>query len=165
MTDGPWPPARGIPGKGRFKKPADLQFGETPFDDLTRGELLRLVQAYHAAAVSARSVLAMTEYHQKEHPYWGPDGSGGRAKRRLEYLLARCGDGGANSRSERIYRSFFRYATDLLFAGVDGDKDYWGIDAKGEMVAPSAPGDINRFTGLPLRPLKWSDIVPKERTA
>lgn len=165
MTQTRYPPARGIPGKARFKKPADLQFGETPFDDLTRGELLRLVQAYHAAAVSANSVLAMIEHGQQGHPYWGPEVSGGRAKRRLEYLIARCGDGGANSASERIYRAFFRYANDLLFPGVEGDKDKWGIDAKGVMVAPATPGDINRFTGLPLRPLKWSDLLPKERAA
>jgi hypothetical protein len=39
-----WPPASGLPSRDRMKPAESLRWGETPFDDLTRAELLRLVQ-------------------------------------------------------------------------------------------------------------------------
>jgi hypothetical protein len=149
-----WPPARGVPGKARFKKARALQWGESPFDDLDRGELLRLVQAYHAAAVSANSVLALCRHGQECSPFWGSDGSGGRAKARLEWLIAQCGDGGMNEASERIYRSFFCSAYGLLFPTLKGEFEDWGIDKKGMMAAPN-PGREQGY-----RPIRWADLLP-----
>lgn len=149
-----WPPARGVPGKRRFKKAADLRWGETPFDTLDRGELLRLVQAYHAAAVSANSVLKMCAAGQEGHPFWGPEGTGGQALARIGWLMAQCGDVGGNAASERIYRSFFRTAYGLLFPTLKRDRfDHWGVNAKGEMCAP--------FEGEKgYRAIRWSDLLP-----
>lgn len=149
-----WPPARGLPGKRRFKKARDLRWGETPFDDLNRAELLRLVQAYHSAAVSARSILRIGRIGQETSPYWSREGSGGRALAKLDHLVTLCGDGGMNAASERIYRSFFRSAIGLLFPGLKDKFDDWGVNDKGEWIAPN-PGPERGF-----RPVRWSDLLP-----
>jgi len=150
-----YPPAHGVPGKARFKRAKDLQWGETPFDSLERGELLRLVQAYHAAAISARSTLKMVSHGQADHPFWGQQGTGGQALARLEWLVQQCGDGGGNEASERIYRRFFRTAYGLLFPTLKRDRfDDWGISKSGEMCAPCR--DEEGY-----RPIRWSDLLPK----
>ncbi len=165
MNDEQWPPNHGIPAKTRYKKAKSLRWGETPFDDLTRGELLRLVQAYHAAAVGANSVIYQVSYGQDNHPYWSKDGRGGRAKARLEYLITRAGDGGADAGSENIYRKFFRSAYGLLFPGIKDEYYSWGIDdVSGEMVAPYKPGETSPFDGKrKLRAIKWRDLLPTKK--
>lgn len=153
-----WPPNRGLPAKSRYKKAKDLEWGETPFDDLDRGELLRLVQAYHAAALSADSVLHQFSYGQERHPYWSLEGVGGRARARLQFLIERAGDGKADKASESIYRSFFRTAYGLLFPPLKRDTDDWGVNDKGIMIAP-----FRNEAGY--RRIKWSDLLPKKETA
>lgn len=161
MTDpDQWPPAHGIPAKHRFKGAATLEWGETPFDDLDRGELLRLVQAYHMAAVSARSALAMLKQPNETSPYWGPDGTGGKALGHLEYLFRHIG---YERHSEKMYRSFFRYAGALLFRGLASREHRWGVDdVSGEMFAPFSPGDVSMMKPhRKLRALRWRDLLPK----
>jgi hypothetical protein len=159
-----WPPARGLPGQRRYKRASQLNWGETPFDDLDRAELLRLVQAYHAAAVSARGVLHLVKIKEEDNPFWGRSGSGGRALAGLEYLIFRSGDGKANGASEKIYRSFFRQAYGLLFPAIAEAEDLWGIDdTTGHMFAPFKPGERAKFGGEgKLRALKWSDLLPRK---
>lgn len=127
MSEEQWPPESGLPSKRRFKKAKDLRWGETPFDTLTRAELLRLVQAYHMALTSTRGCLKMAEALQPGSPYWGSDGSGGRALKKADALMSLCGDGGMNAASERIYRMFFRSAEPLLFGAEPGSFDDWCI--------------------------------------
>jgi hypothetical protein len=151
-----WPPRRGLPGKKRFKKGRSLKWGETPFDDLNRAELLRLVQAYHSAMIAARSVMALS-MGPSPSTFWGPEGSGGRAMAKANHLIALVGDGGGNEASEKIYRSFFRSADVLLFPFLKDDKwNDWGINAKGEMIAPFR-GESEGF-----RRIKWADVCPQE---
>src|ERR1041384_8670813 len=60
-----------------------LQWGETPFDKLSREEMLMLLCKFYSALNSTRSVLSTSEAMQMQveakHPFWGPDGVGGRA--------------------------------------------------------------------------------------
>lgn len=148
-----WPPNRGLPGKKRFKKGRALKWGETPFDDLTRAELLRLVQAYHSALIASRSVMRMQASYGPS-PYWGSEGSGGRALEKANYLVDLVGDGGGNESSEKIYRMFFRAADVLLFPFLrQRDFNDWGVNDKGEMVAP--------YRGQEgYRPIAWRDVLP-----
>lgn len=146
-----WPPTSGVPGRRRFKRGRSLQWGESPFDDLTRAELLRLVQAYHSALTATRSVLLM---HAQESPFWSFEGVGGRALAKANHLMALVGDGRGNEDSEKIYRSFFRTAEVLLFPYLRNDRfGDWGVNKKGEMVAPH-----KREEGY--RAIRWSDVVP-----
>jgi len=152
----PWPPPHGLPPRERFIPAKDLRWGQTPFDNLSRGELLRLVQAYHAAAVSARSVIFMLSAGRL-HAFWSPDGAGGRAQNQLTYLLQLAGDVGVGEDAARIYRCFFRTARGLLFEPVARPDDRWVITEKGEMWCPGPAPD-----GSPCRPVEWRDLLPNE---
>lgn len=151
-----WPPLHGPPDKKRFKKAKDLKWGETPFDDLTRGELLRLVQAYHMALTSADSVLHQLMPYSREAsgPFWSKDGSAGKAIDRMDALKLLMGDGGSDTDRENIYRQFFRTAFVLLFPDQARDFDLWGVNEKGEMCAPN-PGLDRGY-----HPISWRDLHP-----
>lgn len=158
MTDEQWPPNSGVPDKKRFKKARKLEWGETPFDDLSRAELLRLVQAYHSATVAARSVMA-TMAEMTPSSYWGTEGSGGRALAKANHLMRLAGEDDPDPASEKIYRSFFRAADTLLFPylkEVDKWSD-WGINEQGEMCAP-------RRQEEGWRAIEWRDVVPLPRS-
>lgn len=157
MAKEQWPPNSGVPKKRRFKKAKSLKWGETPFDDLTRAELLRLVQAYHSALVATDSTLHMCSFNNENSPFWGPEGTGGRALAKSGYLLALAGQDDPDPASENIYRMFFRTADVLLFPHLRESADgfsNWGINDKGEMVAPirDEPG---------WRPIEWRDVLPQ----
>lgn len=146
-----WPPAGGPPGKDRMIPPVELQYGQTPFDNLTRGELLRLVQAYHVALESSHGAL-MQLRHFYRGPFWGDDGCGGEALARIEFLMTLAGVEGLGEDNERAYRMFFRYAGQLLFPRVRPKMgDCWGVTSDGMLRAPMSPGD---------RPLEWCDLLP-----
>lgn len=149
MTDEQWPPNSGVPEKKRFKKARRLKWGETPFDDLTRAELLRLVQAYHSAAVSAGSVLSMAKESDPYSPF-----TGGAALAKIDHLLTLAGENDPDPASENIYRSFFRSANPLLFPYLKAQRFYnWGINDKGEMCAPYRAEEG-------FRPIEWRDVLP-----
>lgn len=88
-----------------------LEWGETPWDDMPREQLLREVQRMYAALLAARSPLAMWKLRDPESPFWSIHGTGGRALSMADQALAPYPN-------EPAYRSFFRYAVDLLFEGV-----------------------------------------------
>lgn len=150
-----WPPNSGVPEKKRFKKARNLKWGETPFDDLTRAELLRLVQAYHCATVATSSALHMMKHHDPDSPYWSPEGTGGSALERADYLLTLAGENDPDPASEKIYRSFFRTAVILLFPFLRERRFHnWGVNEKGEMCAPYRAQDG-------FRPIEWRDVLPQ----
>ena len=149
-----------------------LRWGETPFTGLSPDELMRHCQRLYAACESMASCLAVSRAGSSEHnPYWGPGGAGGRALEQGEQALKAAN---AGIDKESIYRSFFRYARDLLFepngstqigfgwhvcsacgtmVGARGDKPgeligrrcEWTTDCKGE-----------------LRLITWDDLKPRE---
>ena len=91
---------------------ATLVWGETPWDSKSKEELLRDVQRMYDAIVAMNSCLHIIKYHDQQSPYWGPGGSGGRSLEMSRQVLAPIH---AQYDESDIYRSFFRYATDLLF--------------------------------------------------
>jgi hypothetical protein len=153
MADEQWPPNSGVPEKKRFKRASKLKWGETPFDDLSRAELLRLVQAYHSAVVSAQSVIAM-HAEGTPSPYWNANGSGGRALAKANELMKLAGERDPDPASEKIYRSFFRTADVLLFPHLRYERfNNWGVNDKGEMCAPFKPEEG-------FRQIEWRDVLP-----
>lgn len=99
----------------------------------------------------------MLRSHDPDSPYWGLSGSGGNA---LEMGTQALEPYERNAkRRESIYRSFFRYAVDLLFDGLGVG---WKIcDADGTMLAPGEHGCI-QCKG-PMRPITWEDLKRKAR--
>lgn len=88
-----------------------LEWGETPWDNLTKEELLREVQRMYCAVSSAYSVLLDYAGSDPSHPFWSKEGRGARTLEMCRQSLANLED----YEPDNMYRSFFRYAHDLLF--------------------------------------------------
>jgi hypothetical protein len=150
----------------------ELKWGESPWDSLTRDELLREVQRMASALLSARSVMTICGpmAGQDIKPFWSSDGSGGRALERADIALRRHDEYG----SENCYRAFFRTADWLLFPKPDGPRG-----SRGWMVCPTC--GVMRMEdryglapdtkcpkldcgGAVLRPITWDDMKRKVPT-
>lgn len=138
-----------------------LKWGQTPWDKLSREELLRTVQRYHSALSSLDSCMSMSRAMQPESLYWGKTGSGGRALAKSGAILD---DIHGRFFAEDIYRSFFRYADDLLFPAAADEFGPWGICLQGHMWAPFRDGEVCSILTCkgPMRRLQWSDLSPSK---
>ena len=148
----------------------DLLWGETPFDHLSKEESLLLLQKMYSALVSAESVLSLISYNQTS-AFWGPEGSGRHSIEKIKSILNPIH---AGFDRENIYRSFFRYANDLLFpelaaighvgfgwsvcsiCGKMVGTSYSGKSANGKPCKEIVPTDCEGV----FRPLTWDDLKP-----
>lgn len=135
-----------------------LIWGQTPFDSLTHEELLRLVQAMYSALVASRSAMKMAAGPEPDL-FWGMSGSGGRASLKCKTVLDPIH---AKFEEESIYRSFFRYADDLLFPSrPSGDPKWLVCEQCNQMVKPLSGTVTECFNcKSPVRELNWSDLDP-----
>ena len=113
--------------------PKDLKWGQTPFDDLTRDEMLMMLRAYHSTVESCRSVLTMLRYSDPKSPYWGSKGTGGRAMDKAEVMMARVKEDSDYEGAENVFRRYFRYADQVLFPEIKADPEWW-INSEGIMI-------------------------------
>lgn len=90
----------------------ELKWGETPFDRMTNEELLLNAKRMYAALVSLNSVARLCKGTDDDNSFWGKGGSGGAALEEGNQALDAIHE---QYSSEDIYRSYFRYAVDLLF--------------------------------------------------
>jgi hypothetical protein len=157
-------------------KKKSLEWGETPWDNMTRDELLFQIKRMYSALRSLYAVVKMEEVTQENHPYFGKEGVGGDALEKgrqiIEPLFNQYKGG-----EEDIYRSFFRYADDLLF---DQSTEYttigsrWhvcpecgmmiGENPNGEKLLGRRCGDVSpneKCNGI-LRALTWDDLKKGE---
>ncbi len=112
--------------------PKDLKWGQTPFDDMTRDEMHLLLRRMFMALVHGRSVVAMLKYGQETSPYWGDHGSGGKALAMMADVLAELKQ---DEHDEETFRSYFRYAGQLLFPDLPRDYSWWINDeGEGELI-------------------------------
>jgi hypothetical protein len=141
-----------------------LKWGETPWDKLSRDELLREVQRMYAAITAARSVLHILRHHDQDSVFWKA-GSGGSSIEECDQVTERVE---TEFDGEDVYRSFFRFATDLLFE--DRGKNMranWHVCQCGIMTGHTGPG-VPVCAGceaagckVPMRPITWDDLKPK----
>jgi hypothetical protein len=141
-----------------------LEWGQTPWDGLTHGELLLTVKRMYAAILDAQSVLRIQKAADPSSRYWG-EGAGGTAMAKLAFVTKQVA---ANFEPEAVYRAFFRYATNLLFPG-EGVGEAWIICPRGHMLtcekadAAAKPCPICKPLILPdsvMRPLTLEDLTP-----
>jgi hypothetical protein len=140
--------------------------GETPFDTMSREDLMRAAQRLYSAACSAGSALRMLKLHSTS-PYWGKGGTGGEAIEKCEQaVIASLGD----YTNSDVYGSFYRYADDLLFEGLGAG---WAICPEcGTMLGRSSeqeslfgkacadvPGLGKRGCKGVFRALAWEDLT------
>jgi len=129
----------------RFKRTADLQLGATPFDDLSREDLIRLLCAHHVALSHTVSTLKMIKANEEERmgglgPFWiGPQGYARRAMEKGEYLLRLVG--GTGERARRIHESAMRYVRHLLFPREADVSEIMTCDRCGVFVQNLFGGD------------------------
>lgn len=153
----------------------ELAWGCTPWDDWPREKLLREVQRMYAALISVNSCLSILRRGDNAG-FWGSH-EANQSLRQNQFPDEFCAGSGwisleearqileplhAEYSSERMFRSFFRYAGDLLF---DGTSHYrWAIcDACGTMVGDFAgkPCPDCQHAKRPeyiMRPLEWRDL-------
>ena len=142
-------------------KPRKLPWGKSPFDDMPHDELLLWARRMYAACTSSRHVLTMLRRDERGG-FWGRDGSGGQSLSMLDLVVD-----GIERRfdHESIYRSFYRYAVDLLFTpehgfgwricGEPGCDDMIG-QGPDEHRVPCCP----RHPDAPMRRITWDDLKP-----
>jgi hypothetical protein len=151
--------------KGKLK--TDLNYGETPWDDMTKEELLFEVWRMYSALVSSHTALALVSGPEPS-PFWGRGGTqagggvGGAALDEIEMALGGLFEDDVYR--EQIYRAFFRYANDLLFDPNHGFR-WMACDSCDNFIGPGgrdAPLPTKCGTakckGAPLRPLCWDDL-------
>jgi hypothetical protein len=96
-----------------MSRPKDLPWGKSPFDDMPREELLLWARRMYTACEHARGVLSNVEASMPPgNPFWSARGTGGHALRMCTFVVEEVE---RRFDRESIFRSFYRYAVDLLF--------------------------------------------------
>lgn len=140
--------------RNKIRQASRLRYGQTPWDRLSRTELLLMVCRYHDALSSAASCLRVMRCQDDNSPYWAlPGGEGGRALAKWDFLDT-ISSQNSDTAHEKIYRAFFRSAGRVLFPGVNlgGWHKWWICEACGQMSATA-----DTFDGKPKRPCHCSD--------
>lgn len=136
-----------------------LKWGQTPWDNMSREELLREVQRMFAALTATRSVVAITRHSDPQSPYWSDQGTGGQALLMADEALGPWAK--PNSDGEDVYRAFFRCAIDLLFKAPVGPG--WMVcETCDEMLANRERPPTTCLRGHPMRKLEWRDLEPRQ---
>lgn len=163
----------------------ELDWGETPWDNLSRDELLREVQRMYQTISELTSVVEMIRVndlmraglsHDSEeppNPYWSKDGVGGKVLEMARQIIDPLNKTYGTS---NIYRAFFRYANDLLF-----ESNGFSMIGGNWMICPECGQMIgNKYediSGLPcsskpfgkkgcqgvFRKLEWPDLAKKDK--
>ncbi|HGO9799604.1 TPA: hypothetical protein ACLEB8_004792 [Pseudomonas aeruginosa] len=143
----------------------ELEWGQTPFDECTREELIQHCARLYSATSALSSVAQMV---QDESLFWNK-GSGAEALEKGRQALERARNG---FDAENIHRAYLRYAGDLLFADAPGleVRTGWVVCPVCEQMASTSGGASNagmtcremlpgECSGL-LRELSWDDLKP-----
>lgn len=148
-----------------------MKWGQTPWDNMSRDELLREVQRMYSAIVSLNSALGLCA-HGERGGYWGTNGTGGSALEKARQILEPLHE---RVDSESIYRAFYRYADDLLFESNGYDigsgwvvcpvcKTMYGDGPNVKQVAETPCKDKGLYPNCEgiLHTLTWADLRPSE---
>lgn len=142
-----------------------LWFGQTPWDSMSRDELLRAIQRLYFAANEMHGALLQLRLGNERHWLWGP----------ASIPTKGLAIGGAaldpyhrgNDQRSDIYHAFFQTAGELLFPGIicRGWHICDGCKAMTEQFG--APHDrvcfycaYRKRTVAPMRPVEWRDMEP-----
>lgn len=129
----------------------ELIYGKTPLDAMSREQLLEVSKTMYAALVSAHSSLHVLRhgalYHDPNNGYWTRQGRGNAAFQQSEQAIEKARDGYSD---EDIHRSYFRYATSLLFKPWEGnDEDQWIYCDGCDMLMGAHGNHVNGYIGIP----------------
>ena len=136
-----------------------LKFGQTPFDTLTKKDLLFLCKKYYDTINTLHSIVLMHRGRNKDDPYWNEGGSGRQALLQADECLVEVGT--SDERRDAIYRSFYRYASGLLYQHPELDRHWMVCDKCSSMMAKLGTPMQVCICGGPLRPITWDDLKEK----
>lgn len=146
-----------------------LEWGQTPFDQCSREELIQHCARLYAATSALNSVALQ---HKDGSTYW-KKGSGGDALERARQAMESARNGHSD---ECIHRSYLLYAGDLLFKDAAGleIRSGWVLCPECGQMTSSLSGETNSGKAcsdvLPgscsgvMRELSWDDLKPKADT-
>lgn len=146
-------------------EPPHLWFGETPWDSMTRDEVIREAQRLYFAAEQMKGALLQLQLGNEAHWLWAPQAIPTRALAIGVQALAPYHRG--NGQSSDIHYAFFRAAAELLFPSfVRGGTR---ICECGLMVSANPDGTHDGYcpdcaykgrTSASMRPIEWRDMAP-----
>lgn len=147
-------------------KGKELEWGQTPFDNMSRSELLVMVRRMYSAVASLNSVVNQYR-HFTPGPYWDQENTGGRALTKGTSVLESIH---AEHDPDNIYRAYYRYADELLFpelvkewAVCSSCGSMVGLDSKSRSAVgkkcTSLLGHTPKCPGI-FRSLDLSDLRP-----
>lgn len=141
------------------------EWGQTPFDECTREELIQHCARLYSATAALSSAAQMI---QDKSLFW-TQGSGAEALEKGRQALERARNG---FDAGEIYYAYFRYAGDLLFTEAPGlrIRSGWVVCPVCKQMASTFGGDRNagktcsevlsgKCSGT-LRELSWDDLKP-----
>jgi hypothetical protein len=133
-----------------------LKWGQTPWDDMDKEELLLTIFKMYSAVVSLDSCLSTIRPNVPGHAYWGTKGVGGRALEKSRQVLDPIHES-VEGGSGEIYRAFFRYAPDLIFEPGEYQLGWgWTVCPEcGKMLGRSTNGESKEGE-------LCSDLFPKD---
>lgn len=144
-----------------------LKWGQTPFDKLSKKELLYLVKKMYSALNSVKSVLNIIKGNQSDSLFW-KEGSGYNVLEKVNLCIDPVIQ---EYNSEDIYHAYYRYANDLLFSRELGFN--WVICSKcGSMIGNENTLERQKRIGQKckdvlhhscdgtFREITWEDLQP-----
>ena len=154
-----------------------LEWGQTPWDNKSREELLFNVKQMYGALTALNSVCALVKAGSESSPFWNDNGvnmkgSGYRALELARQVLVPIHK---EWDSEDIYRCYYRYAYDLLFESEMGFgwvvcpkcKTMYGRSYNEGSQVRKKCSDVFPATSCDgiLRLLSWEDLKPNTARA
>lgn len=161
---------RGTPLRPRLKPTREIVHGVTPFDDLDRETLIRLLCAHHVALCSAKSAMdigADVEARTRSGGFWTAK-LARMARARADYLVEMV-RGRSDERRQAVHRSFMRYVGELAFPPSEPDdrpwrlclgpcKDQWVMSSDGREGCFNMRPGFDPATCPGTRPVTWDDL-------
>lgn len=145
-----------------------LEWGQTPWDNMTKEQLLVEIWRMWETVSALNSICSMQRLvdtrHNSNNVYWGTDGVGGASMEMARQVITSVTD---RFDSEEVYKAFFRTAGDLLFEpnGYDKIGVGWVICRACQRIIGSKddlgqPCKIDKDCTGVYEQLRWSDIRP-----
>ena len=136
-----------------------MKYGKTPWDNMTKDELLFEVWRLYQAAESARTCIKLHKIQTLTSSFWSNRGTGGNALNRLDEAMETVSKL-SDKKKERLWHDFFRNALPLLFKSAK--KGYWNwlvCEKCNCWTSGIEPVEKCILCGnKDLRPIRWSDF-------
>ena len=145
-----------------------LEWGQTPWDNYSREELLREVQRMYCALMANEGVIRAMKNSGEFPVFWGKSGYGGAAAEMTNQILKPLH---RDYTEEGIFRAFFRTASSLLFQrnGFARMSGIWIICCVcRKYTEQQDDSHVGHQCGDPgcdgkLRLMTWDDMLPSKQ--